>query len=51
MAGKSRPSDDDYATAISLGLLGLTAHQNLDEVMDRLVSLCPRFLNLPTLDH
>jgi hypothetical protein len=39
MAGKSGPSDDDYVTVKRLGLLGLTADQNLDEVMDPLVSL------------
>jgi hypothetical protein len=47
VAGKNRPSDKDYATAVRLGLLGLTAAQNLDEIMNRLVSLHPKNNTFP----
>ncbi len=40
MAGKSGPSEEDNGTAVRLGLVGLTTDQDLDEIMDRLVSLC-----------
>ena len=39
MAGRSGPSKEDYGTVIRLGLLGLTADQEIDEVMDRLANL------------
>ena len=47
MAGKGGPSEEDYGTAIHLSLLGLTADQDLDEVMDRLVSLHPKNNTFP----
>jgi hypothetical protein len=47
MAGKSGPSGEDYDTAKRLGLLSLTVDQNLDEVMDRLVSIHPKNNTFP----
>jgi hypothetical protein len=47
MAARSSPSEEDYDTAVHLGLLGLSADQDLDEVMGRLVSLHPKNNTFP----
>jgi hypothetical protein len=47
MAGKRGPSEEDYGIGMHLGLLGLTADQDLDEIMDRLVSLHPKNNTFP----
>jgi hypothetical protein len=39
MAGSIGPSEEDYGTVTRLGLLGLTANQDIDEVIDRLADL------------
>jgi hypothetical protein len=47
MAGKSGPSEEDHSAAIRLGLLALTAHQDLNEIIDRLVGLHPKNNTFP----
>jgi hypothetical protein len=42
VAGSTGPSEADHVDAARLGLLGLTAVQNLDEIMGRLANLHPR---------
>jgi hypothetical protein len=39
MAGRNGPSTEDYSTVIRLGLLGLTADHEIDEVAERLANL------------
>jgi hypothetical protein len=47
MAGRRGPSEEDYGTAAHLGLLGLSADQDFDEVMDGLVSIHPKNNTFP----
>jgi hypothetical protein len=47
MAGSTGPSKADYVDAARLGLLGLTADQDLDEIMGRLANLHPRNNTFP----
>lgn len=47
MAGKSRPSDEDYDAATRLGLHGVTADQDLDSIMAKLADLHPRNNTFP----
>ena len=47
MASGARPTDEDYANAARLGLIALTAGQDLDSIMERLAALHPRNNTFP----
>jgi hypothetical protein len=47
MAASAGPSQDDYDDAARLGLLGLTAGQDLDSIMERMAELHPRNNTFP----
>ena len=47
MARKVRPSDEDYDNAARIGLLGLTADQDPDSIMEQLADLHPRNNTFP----
>jgi hypothetical protein len=47
MARKAGPSEEDYASAARLGLLGLMAGQHSDTIMEQLAALHPRNNTFP----
>jgi len=47
MARKAGPSDEDYDNAARLGLLGLTAGEDADSIMEQLTALHPRNNTFP----
>ena len=47
MAASAGPFQDDYDDAARLGLLGLTAGQELDSIMERMAELHPRNNTFP----
>ncbi len=47
MARKAGPTDEDYASAARLGLLGLIAGQHSDTIMEQLEALHPRNNTFP----
>jgi hypothetical protein len=47
MARKAGPTDEDYAKAVHLGLLGLIADQDADSIMEQLSALHPRNNTFP----
>ena len=47
MAPAARPTDQDYADAARLGLLGLLAGEDWDSIMERLAALHPRHNTFP----
>jgi hypothetical protein len=47
MARKAGPTDEDYDSAVRLGLLGLTADEDADSIMEQLADLHPRNNTFP----
>ena len=47
MARKAGPSDEDYEKAARLGLLGLTAGEDADSIMEQLSALHPHNKTFP----